>query len=172
MSGEFSQAFSTAFDIEKGSGVGFDRSNAADLAALKSEVNTDPITMGYNPTGPTQQLLNLLNDPSNNVGGETIQAVLTPRSLWEAAADNSDDLTPHGQFSEGDQIAFRGLLEITANVDDDISWARTRVQNLFPAQDGIRQDLEAQVRDLSRAEVLFGENTNISRLDWAAARDS
>ena len=152
--------------------MAFDRSDPTDLASLKSEVNTDPIAMGYNPTGSTQQLLNKLNDPANNVGGDTATAPLTARLLWEAAADNSDDLTPHGQFSEGDQIAFRGLLEISESPDDDISWARTRVANLFPAQDGLRQALEAQVRALSRAEVLFGENTNISREDWFAARDS
>jgi len=152
--------------------MGFDRTNSTDLAALKSEVNTDPIAMGYNPTGATQQLLNLLNDPANNTGGETTSAPLTARVLWEIAADNPDDLTPHGQFSEGDALVFQGLWEISIDPDADISWARMRVLNLFPANDGLRTDLEALVRALSRAEVLFGEGTVISRDDWIAARDS
>ncbi len=51
----------------------FDAANPADLAALKSEVNTDPISMGYAAViNQTQPLLKLLNEPENNVGSETI----------------------------------------------------------------------------------------------------
>ena len=152
--------------------MAFDVTNPTDLAALKSEVNTDPIGMGYDPAGPTQAILDLLNDPENNVGNETTGAPLTTRALWEISADNSDDLTPHGNFSVGDQFVVQQLFEISSGPGDDLSWARTKLRALFPANDGFVTDLDALIRTLNRAEVLFGEGTAISRTDWITARDS
>lgn len=153
--------------------MAFDRTDPADLLALKTEVNTDPISMGYAAVvDQTQNLLKLLNDPTNNVGGETAQGDLTPRVLWELAADNPDDFTPHGQFSEGDQFVMQQLFEISNLIDDDLNWARDKISNIFPAADGFRIALEALSKLLSRSEVLFGENTVITRDDWIAARES
>ena len=40
----------------------FDRNDSADLAALKSEVNTDPLGLGYNPgSGDVRNILDLIN---------------------------------------------------------------------------------------------------------------
>ena len=151
----------------------FDRNDPADLLALKNEVELDPIAMGYAAVvDQTTQLLKLLNDPASNVGGDTAQGDLTPRVLWELAAANPDDFTPHGQFSEGDQFVMQQLFEISNNLDDDLNWARSLISNIFPANDGFRIALEALSKPLSRAEVLFGEDTVLSREDWLAARDS
>ena len=70
--------------------MAFDVNNPADLLALKNEVNLDPIGMGYDPTGPTQPLLKLLNDPSENIGGDTAeparQIMFICWSRWSAPA--------------------------------------------------------------------------------------
>jgi len=150
----------------------FDVTDPADLLALKTEVNTDPISMGYDPAGGTRILLDLLNEPGSNVGGETTGAPLTARALWEICADNPDDLTPHGPFSEGDQFVVQQFFEIAGSPEADLSWGRARLRSLFPAADGIVDAIDALLRTMSRAEVLFGEGTTISRTDWFAARDS
>ena len=102
--------------------------------------------MGYNPD-ITQQVIKPINDPDANVGNETTGAPLTARALWEVAADNPDDLTPHGAFSEGDQFVMQQLFEISQGPDDDLSWARARVLSLFPANDGIVDSINALLRD-------------------------
>lgn len=152
--------------------MAFDRTDPADLLALKTEVTTDPAGVGYDVAGPTKFILDNLNLPENNPGSETTGAPLTARVLWEISADNPDDLTPHGQFSVGDQFVMQQLFEITAGPDSDLSWARARVVGLFPANDGIPTAINALLRGLSRAEVLFGTDTTISQQDWFAARDS
>ena len=152
--------------------MAFDRTSAADLAALKTEVNTDPIGMGYDTNANVNTLIGLLNDAASNIGGETTGAPLTARSLWEICADNTDDLTPHGQFSVGDQFVVQQFFEVAGSPDTDLSWGRARFRSLFPAADGIVSALDALQRGLSRAEVLFGEGTSLSQQDWFAARDS
>jgi hypothetical protein len=152
--------------------MAFDRTDPADLLALKTEVTTDPIGVGYDVNGATKDILAMLNDAELNPGNETTGAPLTARVLWEISADSPDDLTPHGQFSVGDQFVMQQLFEISSGPDDDLSWARARVLNLFPANDGIPQAINALLRGLSRAEVLFGTDTIISQQDWFAARDS
>src|SRR5210317_988792 len=62
----------------------FDRTNQADLTALKTEVQTDPIAMNYAAAvNSTAQLLKLLNDPDNNVGGGTTNVELTAEVLLD-----------------------------------------------------------------------------------------
>lgn len=147
--------------------MAFDRSNQADLTALKTEVETDPIAMGYDPAGSTALILKLLNDPANNVGGETIAPKLSTRLLLEAI-DPADLIS--AQVDAG-ELAF---LESFMNRDLEMEFDefRTKITGVFQANQTSRQNLEAQTRPLSRAEVLFGEFTNISREDWFAARDN
>ena len=149
---------------------------AADLAALKNEVETDPVNVGYNLNGQTNKIIFLLNDPDSNTGGlgrgETVNDTLTIRKLWEICADNPDDLTPHGQYSAGDQFVMQQVFEISSSLDDDIEWARARIIALFPAQDGIVDAINALTRVKSRAEVLFGDGYFVTTDNWYAARDS
>lgn len=152
--------------------MSFDRTDPADLLALKTEVNTDPIGMGYDVNANVTTLMGLLNEADANVGGETTGAPITARVLWEACADNPDDLTPHGQFSAGDQFVVQQLFETSEGPYSDLSWARARFINLFPPTDGIVTTINSLLRGLSRAEVLFGEGTVLSNKDWSAARDS
>ncbi len=62
--------------------MSFDRNNPADVLALNTEVFTDPAGMGYTPAdGDTGKLLDLLNLPANNVGGQTGVAPLRGKDL-------------------------------------------------------------------------------------------
>lgn len=147
--------------------MAFDRTNQADLTALKTEVDTDPIAMGYDPTGATPVLLKLLNDAANNVGGETVAPKLTTKLLLQAVEPT--DLIS-AQVDQG-ELAF---LESFMNRDLEMEFDefRAKITNIFQTNQASRQNLEAQTRPLSRAEVLFGEFTTISREDWFAARDN
>lgn len=144
----------------------------ADKLALKTELNDDPIAMGYNLNANVTVTQKQLNDPAANVGGETVQGDLTTQILWELAADNTDDFTPHGQFTEGDQFVMQQLFEITTDLSEDLNWARAKISNIFPVNDGFRQDLEALTRALSRGEVLFGIDTVLSTTDIGGALNS
>lgn len=150
--------------------MAFDRNNSVHLVTLRDEVANDPINMGYNTTS-TQQLLNQLNEGENNVGGETTGETLTPYLLLQAFSQEPDDLTLGGQFTQGELDFIRMVLESTSNIYDDIEIYRTAITTAFPANATVRQALEAQSRLLSRAEVLFGVDTSITRNDWFAARD-
>ena len=81
-------------------------------------------------------------------------------------------MTVGGQFTEGEQTWIKLMMEGTASLDDDIEEFRAKFISLFPAQSGTVAALAAKIRDLSRAEVLFGEGTTLSNQDWFAARDS
>ena len=156
--------------------MAFDVTNPTDLAALKSELTTDPVSVGYNLQGSVSRLVFLVNDPDSNTGGlgrgETVNDTLTVRKLWEIAADNPDDITPHGAFSAGDQSVFLQIFEISSSLDDDIEWARARIIALFPANDGIVDDINALTRVQSRAEVLFGNGVTLSENDINTALSS
>lgn len=147
--------------------MSFDRTDPADLAALKSEVNTDPISMGYDPTGSTQQLLKLLNDPADNVGGETAARPFDAQAMMDAL-DPADFEAPQ----TGANAAEYCQMLIAMVEQADIQAYRNKFRDLFAANSASVVALDAQIADLSRAEVLFGQGTNISRDDWIAARDS
>jgi hypothetical protein len=148
--------------------MAFDQANAANLAALKSEVNTDPVAVGYNATsGNTQALLKLLNDASNNPGGETTNQTLTVGVLLDVMMVSDFDAQ---QVSDGE----RRYLEAFMNRDFDvvIEPYRAKIRDAFKSGSTTVNAIDALIRPLSRAEVLFGEGTVISRADWLAARDS
>ena len=151
--------------------MAFDRNDAADLLALKTEVNTDPIGMGYDPAGNTTQLLKLLNDPASNVGGDMVAGDITPRIMLRDVIDPGD-LTPGGQFEQGELEFVKMVMEISQLPDDDLSEMRTKLEAVFPANTTTGAAFRALSRAISRAEALFGVDTVISRDDWFAARDS
>ena len=145
----------------------FDRNNPADLASLKSEVNTDPISMGYDPVGPTQQILKLLNESDNNVGADTISRPFDASAMIDALVPTElDAQQTNAKAAEYTHI----LVELAAF--SDISVYKTKWRSMFAANSDTVAALDAQVRAISRAEVLFGAGTNISKEDWFAARDS
>jgi hypothetical protein len=150
--------------------MAFDVTDAADLAALKTEVNTDPIGMGYDPTGPTATLLKLLNDPSLNktpAPDNTASRPFDALGLMDAL-DPSDYDSPQAGTKAAEYTHM--LLELAAY--SDISTYKTKWRSQFAGNSATVTALDAQEADLSRAESLFGQGTVISRDDWTTARDS
>lgn len=148
--------------------MAFDRSNPTHLAALKSEVLTDPIAMGY-VSGNTGDVLSRLNDPALNVGGDTGADFLTPKNLLNVLFGEA--------ISSQDQFKIQLVFESASTIDDDISIFRDDLSALGV---GLATAIGTITRSLSRGEVLFGaldangsyEKVYITREDWLAARDS
>jgi len=147
--------------------MAFDRTSPADLAALQTEVNTDPIAMGYDPNGATAQLLKLLNDAALNVGGDTVVRIFDVDAMLDAL----DPVDFDAQQTVAGAPEYVHTL-VTHSELGDITAHKDKFRALFAANSATVTVLDAQTSALSRAEVLFGQGTNISRDDWFAARDS
>jgi len=150
--------------------MAFDKNNPADLAALKSEVESDPISMGYAAVVDTNinQLIRLINDPDDNVGGETVNTELTAEILLDVI-DTGDFASNQVDQGERDWIkmCFDYALQGTS-----IEKYRAKIKGIFQANSQTNNNIDALFRALSRAEVLFGAGATISKADWLAARDS
>lgn len=144
--------------------MAFDRNNPADLLALKTEVTTDPLGRGYNIESTTI-VLDLLNNPSNNVSGETGPAALNSDVLLKAIFD--EPISSQDQFK----------VDLVFGIGGDLSKFRADLSGLSV---GLSNAIAGITRPLNRAEVLFAvndengtrENVTITREDWLAARDS
>ncbi len=151
--------------------MAFNRTNPADLLALKNEQATDPIGMGYAAVdGQTQKTLDLFNAPDLNVESPrpTTGQRLTVSILLEIPALAVD--LDHNQVSEGEKIFITSFMN--RDFDADIERWRAQIIEALRSQSDTVTALNALVRDMSRAEVLFGVETVISKQDWIAARDS
>ena len=149
--------------------MAFDRNDPADLLALKTEVNTDPIGMGYAAVvEQTQQLLKLLNDPANNVGGDTASRIFEVDSMMDAL-DPTDFEAPQTGANAAEYVIQ--LIAYGGQIGSIVGF-ETKFRSMFAVNSGTIVALDAQNVTLSRAEVLFGQGTVITRDDWIAARDS
>jgi hypothetical protein len=150
--------------------MSFDNTDPVQLALLKAEVNSDPIGMGYAAVvTQTQQLLKLLNDPDNNVNGDTASRVFDVAAMMDAL--NPTDYGSQ-QTSLGTPDYVLTLVNIEGRESRDISIYKTKFRSMFAANSATVTALDAQLADLSRAEFIFGQGTVISRTDWTTARDS
>ena len=152
--------------------MSFDNTNPAHLAELKSEVEIDPIGMGYAalPPGSGRHLLNALNDPDNNVGGEIDARVFDLGALMDAL--NPQDFAVQ-QTSTGAMEYTQMLVSIaTAGFGGVIDIFKSKWRGMFPSNSDTVIALDAQTVPLSRGEVLWGQGTVITQDDWIAARDS
>ena len=146
--------------------MAYDRNNPVDLALLKTEVNVDPIGMGYDATGGTQQILKLLNAPANNVNNDTANRIFDAESLLDALDPGDLD----AQQTNSHAAEYCALL--VNGCGQSIEAYKAKFRSMFAGNSATVQALDAQTSPLSRAEVLFGQGTTISRDDWFAARDS
>lgn len=155
--------------------MAFNRTDPADLLALKNEVTLDPIGMGYSAVvDVTAQLLKLLNDEENNVGdgvtpGQETQVARTFDALAMMDALQPADYDAQ-QTATGAPNYVHTLVELAAF--QDIAPYKEKFRSLFAGNSATVTALDAQVQQISRAEALFGVDTVISRDDWIAARDS
>lgn len=148
--------------------MAFDINDPADLLALKNEINNDPLSLGYNPDANVNTLLGLLNDASNNTGGETANQKLTPRILLQQVVLSDYD---SNQVTDGERRYIEAFFN-RQNLDEEIEEFRSKIRDAFKTNSTTVANIDALVRPLSRAEVLFGAETVISKADWIAARDS
>jgi len=146
----------------------FDRSNQAHLDALKGEVLADPIGMNYGAADgdvDVRRILTLINDPANNVGGETLERRFTVRVLLEAL-----DPAEYGSLP----AAAREYIGLFLSKGDtfNLDPVKANMAQIFPSSGATRAAILGRMRTASRGEVLFGTGTIIDRGDLIAARDN
>lgn len=152
----------------------FDRNDPADLAALKSEVETDPSGYGY-VSSDTANVLNNLNVKRNTitvtkekVSSADIRSTCTYDAYNNLSIDEQEWLrwmTGSNGFNEENVLV---TVDLKARLSDGTNaiWAAGNRTEMNAAM------LALMDVDGSRAEQLFGFGTVISRDDWLAARDS
>jgi hypothetical protein len=159
--------------------MAFDINNPTDLAALKSEVNTDPDTLGYDPTGPTQDILDTINlkRAAYTISKPAIsQGAVRAATTLDAYANLGIDEQPWLAWITGSNGGAEENLIITADLRLQLTDAEGDGTNsIWHATS--RTAMNAAMLDLidvdgSRAENLFGFGEVINRTEWAAARDS
>ncbi|MEZ0155269.1 MAG: hypothetical protein AB9Q22_10270 [Candidatus Reddybacter sp.] len=160
--------------------AGFDRTDPADLLALKTEVNSDPLGFAYNAaTGDTGLVLSTVNlaraqfvvsKPSIAPGD--VRATCT----YDAYNNLSIDEQEWIRWMTGSGGNSAASLVVTVDLRLRLTDAEgSGTGSIWAAAD--RAEMNQAMLDLidvagSRAENLFGYGTVISRADWIAARDS
>ncbi len=149
--------------------MAFDVTNPNDLAALQSEVINDPLNINYAQwiDASTVQFMLLLNDAANNPVVVTTTVELTTGVLLDIMVP--DDLGAQ-QVNDGERRYIEALMNRPFN--ESIERWRSQIRNAFRLNSDTVLAIDALIRPISRAEVLFGVNTVLTALDWAAARDS
>jgi len=155
--------------------MAFDRTDPTDLAALKSEVNTDPDGLGYDTatTAGVVDVINLLRSAYTQQKPKVSSAELRSATTYDAYDGLAIDEQEWLRWITGSN----GFEEENIPVSADL---RHRLlgdggNSIWAVAD--RTEMEAAMtlvfsRDGSRAEDLFGIGTTISEADWFAARDS
>jgi hypothetical protein len=158
--------------------MAFDANDPNDLAELKSEVAVDPTALGYAAVvAETDALLALINDknPATLVSKPGIDpASVRSQTTFDAYNNLSIDEQEWIRWMTGANSANNGS---SLAVTPDLRARLTGPGNasIWAAAD--RDAMNAVMLALidvpgSRAEILWGYGTNISRADWFAARDS
>ena len=162
--------------------AGFDHNDPADLAALKSEVNTDPLALGYSAssgdTGLVLETINLVrvqfvvSKPAINPGD--VRAACTYDAYNNLSIDEQEWL--QWVTGSGGGSGNADSLIVTVDLRLQLTDAEGNGNGSIWAVSS-RAAMNAAMLDLidingSRAEDLFGQGTVISRADWIAARDS
>jgi len=152
----------------------FDRTDPADLLALKNEVNNDPEGVGYDDVVTyTAGLLALLNSEAANP--QVNDMVGIPFDVFPMI-DVIDEINQSEYNGLSDLKKVRVNAIINAGICyPDLTFGHAK--KAFKAAFGSSSVTWGNVKDdrlqhSSRAEVLFGYNTVISEQDWFAARDS
>lgn len=159
--------------------MSFDRNDPADLLSLKTEVNTDPLNLGYAAVvDSTTALLNLLNgkehSPTFIVSKPKISAALVRAAT---TFDSYNGLAIDEQEWLRWMTGTNGFGEENMTVTPDLRARLTGPDALSIWAVGDRVEMNQAMLDIidvpgSRAEVLYGTGTGISRSDWIAARES
>ena len=135
------------------------------IAELNSELINDPIAQGYvlEATGPS---LSLLNDPALNNGGETIAKTLTVALLHDSIVVSD---FAGNQVTDGERRYLESFMNREFSADIDAY--KDKITATFRSNSTTTSNINSLVRDLSRAEVLFGKGAVIDKYDFRLARD-
>ena len=157
-----------------GKKMSFDRNDPADLLALKNEVTTDPLGLGYDTNANVTQITEIINSKDFTVSKPKISSALVRSTCtYDAynglAIDEQEWLTwmtGSNGYEEENMTVTDDLRTQLAGSGSDSIWAvadRTAMVSAMTALIDVPG---------SRAEVLFGYGTSISTSDWTTARDS
>ncbi len=151
----------------------FDRTNTTHLVSLQNEVNNDPELVGYAAVvSETAKLLDLLNLEANNPQvNDTVNVPFDEFPLY----DGMDEIhkPEYNALNGFDKDIIYGMM-CAAMQDPTLTFGHAK--KLFRKAFGTESTTWANVKDdravhASRAEVLFGRDTVLTREDWFAARD-
>jgi hypothetical protein len=171
--------------------MAFDRNNPDDLLALKNEVNLDPLGAGYAAViDDTQALLALLNNTQPGtitmdklrISAAEVRSLTTFNGYDTLSIDEQEWLrwkTGSNSFDEENlavtvdlklQLTGKPLISDPRNPPPDTPnssfWAASQRAEMVPLM------LALVEIPASRAQELFGVDTNITTSDWVAARNS
>ena len=149
--------------------MSFDRNDQADLTALKTEVTNDPLAIGYSyfTDGNTDKLIGEINAKNYTTSKPKISSSDVRAAITFAAYNNL-------AIDEQEWIKWMapGHTDQDVVVTDDLRTQLTTSSTFWAVGD--RVAMQAAMTALidvpgSRAEVLFGYGTYISREDWLKA---
>jgi len=159
--------------------MAFDRTDPADLAALKSEVNTDPNGYGYDPSATENGVLELINlarvaitISKPNISAADVRGATT----YDAYNNLSIDEQEWIRWVTGSNGVNEESVEVTPDLRLQLTDAEGNgTASIWAASN--RAAMNAAMLALidvtgSRAQQLWGFDTIIGRADWLAARDS
>jgi len=146
--------------------------NAANLLALKNEVINDPLAIGYAGNN-TQGLLDLLNLPANNPGGESsTNRIFTGFDLLESCT------TSNAEYDAAVNTPLRILLvESLVRLNEESVPVRFKNELMGVFSNALAPTIRAAIiaeatGPQSRAEVLFGDDVIIIPFDLTLAGES
>ncbi len=146
--------------------MAFDQTDPADLAALISEWDDDPLGIGYPAVREeTQKMLDLTNKVENNPGGESIDRPTEELDISDIAA--VIDTTEYAALEEYNKSWVR--MFISRPDDVKLKPYQTKFIQIFPPGTlTLTGALALRPKLATRAEVLWGVNTKITKSDWSA----
>lgn len=139
-----------------------------DYDALATEIGTDPQGLGYSGNSD-HQIAEILN--TKGLSGETIEPQFVSADELQRAVVGAEYLT----LTDVQRELWLAILTAAAAGERGVAVGdpdiRGQVLAIWTAGSTTRSNLAAlQTRDASRGEILFGEGTQVTRLDVALSQ--
>lgn len=147
-----------------------------DHAALRAEITSDPLSLGYAPlveNGDDEAVVELLNDPAGKGAGSVAMSYRTKGEFLLAIAPAVMGLSALSDDLQRKWDRMLGLLTAT----DVVQVGHPGVAGLLDLAiaDGVitsEQKVAILTRTGSRAEVLFGPGSTVTPFDVGTARNT
>lgn len=156
----------------------FNVNDQADVAALKAEIENDPLGIGYAPAnGNTQELLDLINAKNYTTSKPKISSAkvrsATKYSWYNKLIQDEQEwlrwMTGTNGFDEENMDVTTDLRKKLTGATGGGGSSAWHADNKDAAEAAMLALIDVPG---GRAEVLWGFGTIIGRNDWFAARDS